>query len=111
MTLLHLGAEIVNTEHIVMVKFQPARPEEPNHFDEDYGKYRTLPARGARLDVVLTALEVREVAEDLPSSYHLAAASRSQTVTLYNDQAERAWEWFERKAVNDLVPAHWPEDD
>lgn len=106
MNLLHTGDQIINLDHLVRAVYESPIPGGEQAIDDDTGQtYTTLP-RKAVLKLILTALEVHEVAEDLPSAYHLAAASRSVTVRLTGQKAEDTWRWLQEFAQPaNIIPA------
>lgn len=75
--------QIVNTDHIVDLKFLPAEAGDNDGFGQPYN----LPDR---LVITTTAVRVREV----ESLVNAAAASESQTIELTGEEAVAIWNDF-----------------
>lgn len=88
------GGRFVNPAHIVAAEFNPAEPGGVELYDEESGQHYKSRKKKACLVLTLTALEVEESERDYMSGFHLAAASRSQTVNVYGPTAEAVAAWL-----------------
>jgi len=124
MEMLHLGKEIVNMEHIIRVKYWEPTPGGVEEYNAETGEKEISSPTSAKLVLTLAALELEECSADY-SDFHLAAASRSQTVVVRDRLAMELWryltlrsviveEWTDEQQADDeseLVTTAWPEDD
>ena len=104
--LLYLGDRIVNLAQVVSAKYDAPKPGGEDRYDEESGQTYTSQPQRARLALTLTAVELETHIDDFSSGYYVAAASSSQVVAVFGEQAERAWDYLcQASELYEPVPA------
>jgi len=82
---------LVNTDHVIEVKYTPARMP---GFDSD--NQEEISGKSSKVEVWITALEIERTADDFASGYYLAAAGTSRVLIFSGGKADQVWDKFLR---------------